>query len=313
MAIRFSRRVALALVSHDVAPAWAGIQEVLEIGDLGPSHLTSLNGGPLPIGRVAWLTDIHLDSVEESDIEDFFARIAALEADAILVGGDIAKAASFGPHLTTLAEMVQRPVYFVLGNHDYYRGAMAEVRTYAAQLSEESQWLRWLPSSGVTALSPSTGLIGHGSWADGRLGLGARSTTLLNDYVLIRDFIPLGLAARFRKLAELGDEAAAFFRTTLPGALDAFAHVILLTHVPPFGDAALHEGERCSDQWLPHFTCSAVGDVLVEVMDAHPDHRLTVLCGHTHTVGEVHIRPNLLVRTGGARYGHPAVQDLLEV
>ena len=101
MAIRFSRRVALALVSHHVAPAWAGIQEVLEIGDLGPSHHTSLNGGPLPIGRVAWLTDIHLDSVEQNDIESFFAEIAALEVDSILVGGDIAKAASFGPHLAT--------------------------------------------------------------------------------------------------------------------------------------------------------------------------------------------------------------------
>ena len=267
----------------------------------------------MPIGRVAWLTDIHLDSVEQNDIESFFAEIAALEVDSILVGGDIAKAASFGPHLTTLAEMVQRPVYFVLGNHDYYRGAIAEVRAYATQLSDESQWLRWLPSSGVTALSTTTGLIGHGSWADGRLGLGARSTTLLNDYVLIRDFIPLGLAERFQKLAELGDAAAGYFRAILPRALNGFEHVILLTHVPPFEEAALHKGNRANDQWLPHLTCSAAGEVLVDLMDAHPDHRLTVLCGHTHSAGEVQMRPNLLVRTGGARYGHPAVQDILAV
>ncbi len=190
---------------------------------------------------------------------------------------------------------------------------MADVRARAARLSDESPWLRWLPSSGVVALSPSTGLIGHGAWADGRLGLGARSTILLNDYVLIRDFIPLGLVDRFRKLAELGDEAAEYFKTILPGALDTFAHVILLTHAPPFAAAALHEGERSNDQWLPHLTCSVAGEVLVEVMDAHPGRRLTVLCGHTHSPGEVQIRPNLLVRTGGARYGHPAIQDILAV
>lgn len=267
----------------------------------------------MALGRIAWLTDIHLDSVEPRDIDAFFAKVGSLEVDSILVGGDIAKAATFGPHLTTLAEMVQRPVYFVLGNHDYYRGTMSEVRKHAAQLSEESHWLRWLPRSGVVTLSESTCLIGYGSWADGRLGLGARSTILLNDYVLIRDFIPLGLADRFVKLAELGDESAAYFRTVLPGALDSFPHVILLTHVPPFEEAAWHEGKRSNDQWLPHLTCSAAGEVLAEVMDAHPDRRLTVLCGHTHSPGEVRIRPNLLVRTGGARYGHPAVQDILEV
>ena len=267
----------------------------------------------MPIGRIAWLTDIHLDSVEESGIEGFFAEVAALEVESILIGGDIAKAASFSLHLNTLADLVQRPVYFVLGNHDYYRGTMADVRAHAARLSEESQWLRWLPTSGVIALSASTGLIGHGAWADGRLGLGARSTIMLNDYVLIRDFIPLGLADRFRKLAELGDEAAEYFKTILPEALDTFTHVILLTHAPPFAAAALHEGKRSNDQWLSHLTCSVAGEVLVEVMDAHPGRRLTVLCGHTHSPGRVQIRPNLLVRTGGARYGHPAIQDILEV
>jgi hypothetical protein len=40
---------------------------------------------------------------------------------------------------------------------------------------------------------------------------------------------------------------------------------------------------------------------------------LLVLCGHTHGSGEVQILDNLFVMTGGARYGEPAIQHVLNV
>jgi hypothetical protein len=40
---------------------------------------------------------------------------------------------------------------------------------------------------------------------------------------------------------------------------------------------------------------------------------MTVLCGHTHSSGEAQILPNLRVLTGGAVYGKPALQRVLEV
>jgi hypothetical protein len=46
-------------------------------------------------------------------------------------------------------------------------------------------------------------------------------------------------------------------------------------------------------------------------MIAHPDARMTVLCGHTHGAGVVDVLPNLRVVTGGADYGAPALQDVL--
>ena len=36
---------------------------------------------------------------------------------------------------------------------------------------------------------------------------------------------------------------------------------------------------------------------------------MTVLCGHTHGKGEVQILPNLIVKTGGADYGKPELQN----
>jgi predicted MPP superfamily phosphohydrolase len=67
------------------------------------------------------------------------------------------------------------------------------------------------------------------------------------------------------------------------------------------------------DDWLPYFTCRAVGDALLETMQARPDRDLTVLCGHTHGAGTVEVLPNLRVWTGGADYGAPTIERMLEI
>ncbi len=99
----------------------------------------------------------------------------------------------------------------------------------------------------------------------------------------------------------------------LPDALARFRHVIVLTHVPPFRESCWHEGKVSDDNWLPFFACKAVGDALREAMAAAPDRQMTVLCGHTHGSGEAQILPNLRVLTGGAVYGKPSVQRVIEV
>ncbi len=53
-------------------------------------------------------------------------------------------------------------------------------------------------------------------------------------------------------------------RLVLPRVLDGSEHVVVLTHVPPFADAALHAGEQSGPHGLPFFACRAVGDVLAE-------------------------------------------------
>jgi hypothetical protein len=79
------------------------------------------------------------------------------------------------------------PIYFVLGNHDFYHGSIAAVRQAVARQSAASRWLHWLPISGVVPLTATTALVGHDSWADGRLGDFLGSEVLLNDYVLIAE------------------------------------------------------------------------------------------------------------------------------
>jgi hypothetical protein len=154
-------------------------------------------------------------------------------------------------------------------------------------------------------------LIGHDSWADGRLGIGSASQVELNDYHLIAELTGLSWQDRFMQLAKLGDQAADHFRIFLPQACVRFKNIILLTHVPPFREACWHEGRISNDEYLPHFACKAMGEVLVNVMKEHIDCKLTVLCGHTHSQGVADILPNLQVKTGGAEYGRPRLQELI--
>ncbi len=264
--------------------------------------------------KIAWATDLHLEFVTSPvEIEALCESILAQGAEALLISGDTGTANSLRRYLRLLADRLQFPIYFVLGNHDCYGSSITKMQAVAKALARESKWLRWLPQAGCILLAPRTGLIGHGAWADGRLGNGPKSQVMLNDFVHIQDFAWLSQQERFEKLNDLGDQAAGYFQEILPKALARFPNLLLVTHIPPFKTACWHAGQISDDEFLPHFTCQAVGDVLQEMMASHPENRLTVLCGHTHGHGTAQILPNLLVKTGGADYGKPAIQEVFVV
>lgn len=261
--------------------------------------------------KVAWLTDIHLDHVAPVQREALAAAIRECGADVVLLGGDIAEATSLEDTLTAVATAIARPVYFVLGNHDYYGGSISDVVKATARLSDAQPNLNWLAQCPVVQLAPGVALIGHGGWGDGRFGDYWGSRIILNDHVLIRELSGLSRAELLERLNALGDEAGAYVRRQLSEAVAHSEHVLLLTHVPPFTGACWHDGAISEADWVPHFTCAAVGDAILEIMRAHSTTQLTVLCGHTHSTGEYRPLPNVTVVTGGAVYGAPRISSVL--
>ncbi len=263
--------------------------------------------------RLAWATDVHFEFATVDVVAAFCERIIALAPDGLLLTGDIAQATSIERYLRALDRVLPLPIYFVLGNHDFYHGSIADVRAAVDAVVAQATHLTWMSRAAVVPVAANTALVGHDGWADARCGDYASSRVLLNDYRLIRELTGLSPADRRTALEGLGDEAAAHFARVLPAALAHHRHVIALTHVPPFPEASWYQGRIADPDWLPHFCAAAVGEVFVRVMDAHPDHDLLVLCGHTHTGAPVQIRPNLRVLVGSATYGRPEVQEVLEV
>ena len=83
------------------------------------------------IKRIAWLTDIHLEFLEPDERAAFVDHLAEAMPDIMLVGGNTGIASNFDLFLQILQTRLKCPIYFVLGNHDFYRGAIAKVRAHA--------------------------------------------------------------------------------------------------------------------------------------------------------------------------------------
>jgi len=268
--------------------------------------------------RLAWASDIHLNHATNTVQHEFYQAVKD-RADALVLTGDIAESPTIGRFLMAMAMLAGRPCYFVLGNHDYYHGSIADTRFYVVQLVGEAENLVYLNLAGVVELTPRTALVGHDGWADSRLGDFEGSGVILNDFLLIdelrcwRDARTLDKPALRRALEALGDEAAGYLRGVLARAAESYPHVIVATHVPPFREAAWHQGRPSADDFLPFFSCKAVGDVLLEAARSYPKCELLVLCGHTHGGGEIQVLENLRVMTGPAEYGRPEIQRVLEI
>lgn len=256
---------------------------------------------------LAWATDIHLDFLDRVQRRGFAEDLRAAGYPALLVTGDISEARSLARHLAELADDAAMPVWFVLGNHDYYRGSVAAMREAVRDLCARHPGLRYLHGAGAFSLAPDVALVGVDGWGDARLGDYDATAVQLNDFRLIEDVAWLALPARNEALRRLGDESAAALDKDLGEALRTHARVLVATHVPPFAEAAWHEGKVSAPDWLPYFSCAAVGEVLRRHAEAHPLRRIDVYCGHTHSPGLARVRDNLVVHTGGARYGGPAV------
>jgi len=260
--------------------------------------------------RAVWLTDIHLNFLSPVQLDRFYTLVRQQDADCVLISGDIAEAPRLAWFLRQLHDRIQCPIYFVLGNHDYYSASFGEVYDLISDLVHENTRLEWLSSGGIHYLTPGIGLIGHDGWADGRYGDYVASPVMLNDYVAIRDLAGLSKMERLQKLHAKGDDVAAYFREWLPKALQSYEHVILITHVPPYEIVCWNNNQPADPYWLPHFACKAVGETLSQIMEQHPQQQLTVLCGHTHSQVRVQILPNLEVVVGGAIYGKPQIQQV---
>ena len=263
--------------------------------------------------RATWLTDIHLNFMRPLALQAFYDRVRQEQPQVLLVTGDIGESDSVGRYVQELAAIA--PVYFVLGNHDYYRSSIQTVRAAMQRLDDSATWL---PAHDPLRISPRVALLGVDGWGDGRCGDGT-SNVVLPDWNLIDDFKRArnDRTVRLDILRRLGGNEARALRDLLARVPET-PELLVLTHVPPFPEACIYDGAMSEPAWLPWFTCISTGEVLLDHARAHPETRITVLCGHSHGAGTHAPLPNLEIRTGGwppgvEGYGNPIVQATLEL
>ncbi len=264
--------------------------------------------------KVMWLTDLHLDSARDEHCRAFFRRLRNADFDAAVITGDISTSEKLPGHLLELGRAcAPRPVYFVLGNHDFIGSSFADVDRAVARVCAGQNNLRHLGYGEIVPLGGDVALIGCRGWPDGRAGWGSRSVVKSPDCEGIADFRGLSKPAVFERMEDLGKASGRYFRETLPYALQCYRHVWIATHVPPFTQAAFYDGKPCGRHHLPHFTNWSAGSAIQGIARSYPKNRITVLCGHTHSGAVVDIAEGLEVRAGSARPGWPMAQQSFQL
>ena len=68
-----------------------------------------------------FISDIHLGTNTISHLKKIINKINTLKYDFILIGGDLIDSSSFDlEELSILIKLINKPIYFVTGNHEYY-------------------------------------------------------------------------------------------------------------------------------------------------------------------------------------------------
>jgi hypothetical protein len=261
------------------------------------------------------MSDLHLNFVPEAFVRSFAERVRDWsKPDALVLSGDTAEANNLFTYLGLLHKLVGKPIYYVLGNHDFYRADLEFVREEAEKFNGTKE-IVWLPT-GVVRLTPKTTLVGVDGWGDARIGDHKGSRVELADWEYIQDFRSIGARYDRAKLValcrKLGAQDSKRLQTLLADVGDC-ENLYIATHVPPFEGAAWHQGKVSNKDWLPWFTCDLVGKTILDFADQHKSLKITVLCGHTHGGGLYAPRPNVLVKTAPAQYGCPAVEEVFDV
>ncbi len=268
--------------------------------------------------RFVWVTDLHLDHAAAAERDRWMRLVGAQQCDGLLISGDIAESPDVVGCLRQIATTLRLPIFFVLGNHDFYGGSIgATVQTviWACRDLPELHYLTDLAALPleIPGSNQETYLVGEDGWGDASEGDYEGSYVRLNDFVHIQDFQAADPSTWKGMLGKLGADSAERLAAKLEALPPDARQVLIVTHVPPFRDACWYEGHTTDDNWAPFFVCGQLGRAIRAISQARPQCQYTVLCGHTHHGGIARVEPNLTVHTAAATYGQPQIAAIVDI
>ncbi len=274
--------------------------------------------------NLAWCTDTHLDFLEQNPEKfiKFCESLRDVRSDGILLTGDISDKKNLVYQLSALERIVQKPVYFVLGNHDFYGASVQTTRKEMNDLCGMSQFMKYLSGVSYIPLTPSTALIGHDGWYDAGYGDIRRTSIIMNDWLKIEDFarhhvVMPYVMPNFKRIIEicqrLAYEGVIHIMNGIKAAAKYHKHILIATHFPPFDEANVHNGRPAAPGYKPWYSSKMMGDMLRQAATHYPDVKFDVYAGHSHGKVDVDISHNLSCHVGGAEYNHPQLQNVIVV
>jgi len=275
--------------------------------------------------KLAWVTDIHLDCVDnlQTALNSLNAGLAG--CDGLILSGDISTGSSVTYHLRDLEEVVQKPIYFVLGNHDYYFSDILDVRHRVVETTRYMSFSKYLGAIPYHRLSNSTVIIGSDGWYDAFNGDAIGSDMIMNDWLKIADFKPaiknslmgktINKSIIMQVAREICKASVNHIIKSIKIVADDSEHVIVVTHVPPFAESYTDDKYKniLPQNVIPWYTSKMMGEMLKTAAKTYQQTRFTVLSGHTHSPFEGDILHNLHAKVGKSQYGSPQIAGYINI
>lgn len=241
--------------------------------------------------KILWLTDTHVDKISAENYQELLDFIIASKADGMWLTGDIGDPPRNIEFLKALFERYKKPVFFVLGNHDFYKYKIADMRFKMTQLVKSYPLANYL--------SETPGLD-----SDGHLMVGMdcfantgqdiiQQMTWDSDHILDLDALNEShLTAQLNALAE--KDAKRLLKKCQQQIHTHIKKVSILTHVPP--------SDSMKGQFLvkPHqknrsvFYSLTLSDVLHQLASDFPSVQFNVYSGHIHQTQLYQIAGNMM-------------------
>ena len=264
---------------------------------------------------IAWITDPHFDQCDISKIETLIKDIKKQKADAVLITGDIAEKGTTGLYLQFLQRGLKLPVWFVLGNHDWYNISRERGEEILSKYLSDDLVL--LDNIHEIKLNKKSCLVGGENWWDAAF---SDTFGLIDGYVMGEDYQKIDYIAPqtnnkspFDRVRKISNSCSEKIVEKLIEAFKNYDKVYLAVHVPPFKEACVVSGIQIPNNWLNHFCDYGLGDKLKQLMTQYPEKKLKVLAGHTHGKITVKVLDNLTVKVGKAKVGKPQIADIIEI
>ena len=231
-----------------------------------------------------WITDPHLNFLTQSQIIEFFLKIQSYQPNGIFLTGDISTGNKIISHLKLMANIISCPIYFVLGNHDFYHSDYSAIQNDIVRLTKDNKNLKYLSVQQSISLTKDVAIIGHDGWYDAGWRNPLLPIVFLADWYFISDFrFCENNAARLSLMKYKSEVAARCLEKSLTKALEEnHSTVYLLTHFPPWPEKNDKYGGIFEKFWMPYNSCKVVADMISAVMMNHPNQQLIILAGHTH-------------------------------
>lgn len=252
--------------------------------------------------KIIWYSDTHLNRLLPWNRFLFVKRVKSQKADGLFLTGDISHGLSINSDLQYLAEKLDIPIYFVLGNHDYYLRSMDKVHDQLLNLTSKYSNLHWLTNSQVLSLNKKTAVIGAEGWYDASLGDPEYLKYTL-DWLLIKDFRKLSnFKERLAKFKELALNSADLISKKLEESFENHKITYILTHYPAWEQATRDVGTYMEKFWLPYNVNLTMGRAIEKVVKKHKKKRVIVLSGHLHCQSTIMVNKRIQCVVNDASY-----------